>query len=90
MKFTNRTTRKKPFSKYQKQKNMQNTQEKTIQLDEKNFQKIMFIHNAVEKGWSVKKIGDSYIFSKKHENKREVFSKDYLEKFVESNLYLIE
>ena len=61
--------------------------EKTLQIDQKTFQKIMFIQNAIEKGWSVKKTGESYIFSKKHENKREVFSKDYLENFVESNVY---
>ena len=61
--------------------------EKTLQLDQKTFQKIMFIQNAIEKGWSVKKLGESYAFSKKHENKREVFHKDYLENFVESNVY---
>ena len=32
-----------------------------------------------------KKIKKSYIFTKKHENKREVFQEDYLEKFVLTN-----
>lgn len=57
-----------------------------IQLDKKDFQKMVFITNAIEKGWTVKKIEDSYIFTKKHEGKKEIFQSDYLEKFVESNL----
>jgi hypothetical protein len=45
-----------------------------------------FIMNALEDGWSVKKINHSYVFSKKHENKREVFLDSYLEKFIEYNM----
>jgi len=51
--------------------------------------KMIFIMNALENGWSVKKIsaedatkGYSYVFSKKHENRREVFLESYLEKFI--------
>jgi hypothetical protein len=57
-----------------------------VQISKKEFQKMIFIINAIEKGWSVKKIDDSYIFTKKHEGKKEVFQNDYLEKFVECNL----
>jgi hypothetical protein len=57
-----------------------------IQFSKKEFQKMVFIINAIEKGWSVKKIEDSYIFTKKHEGKKEIFQNDYLEKFVETNL----
>lgn len=46
---------------------------------------MIFIMNAIESGWSVKKHQDSYVFTKKHENKREVFMDSYLEKFVISN-----
>jgi hypothetical protein len=42
--------------------------------------------NALDTGWSIKKNGDSYIFTKKHENKREVFMENYLENFVVSNM----
>ena len=49
------------------------------------FQKMLFLTNAIEKGWTVKKSNDSFIFTKKHENKREVFQEDYLETFVSSN-----
>ena len=57
-----------------------------IQFSKKEFQKMVFIINAIEKGWSVKKVEDSYIFTKKHEGKKEIFKNDYLEKFVETNL----
>jgi hypothetical protein len=60
--------------------------EHSIQFSKKEFQKMVFIINAIEKGWSVKKIEDSYIFIKKHEGKKEIFQNDYLEKFVETNL----
>jgi len=42
--------------------------------------------NAIDTGWSVKKSEDNYIFTKKHEGKREVFMADYLEKFVTENM----
>ena len=60
----------------------------SIQLDKKYFQKMMFIHNAVEQGWTVKKNEESYIFTKKHENRREIFQSDYLEKFIQKNASL--
>jgi len=50
-----------------------------------NMNKMMFIMNAIESGWTVKKHEDSYVFTKKHENKREVFMENYLEKFVLAN-----
>lgn len=45
-----------------------------------------FVMNAVESGWTVKKIDEQYIFTKKHEGKREVFKADYLETFLRGNL----
>ena len=60
--------------------------ENQVQFSKKEFQKMVFIINAIEKGWSVKKTDDSYIFTKKHEGKKEIFQNDYLEKFVETNL----
>lgn len=53
--------------------------------ESKTFKKLNFLHNALEHGWSIKKQQDYYIFSKKHQNKREVLSNDYLEKFVLEN-----
>ena len=62
--------------------------EDQIQFSKKDFQKMIFIINAVEDGWSVKKIADSYIFTKKHEGKKEIFKNEYLEKFIETNLHI--
>ena len=53
-----------------------------------SLQKMSFIMNAIETGWSVKKSDDNYIFTKKHEGKREVFMADYLEKFINKNMRL--
>jgi hypothetical protein len=60
-----------------------------IQFDKKKFQKMLFLTNALEKGWSIKKINNKYIFRKKHENKKEIFQEDYLEKFIERNSKMI-
>lgn len=59
-----------------------------IEIPYKAFQRMIFINNAIEHGWTIKKSQDSYIFYKKHENKKEIFQSDYLEKFIESNLSL--
>ena len=58
----------------------------TVKLSKKEFQKMIFLMNVLEKGWSIKKIDESYIFTKKHEGKKEIFQSDYLDKFIESNL----
>jgi hypothetical protein len=59
---------------------------KEIQVEKKEFQKMLFLTNALEKGWTIQKTKSSYIFRKKHENKKEVFQADYLEKFIETNM----
>ncbi len=62
--------------------------ENNIKIDLKTLQKMAFIHSAIEKGWTAKKKGNHYVFQKLHEGKREVFSEDYLEKFLTENLEL--
>ena len=56
-----------------------------IKINKPMFQKMLFITNALEQGWSVKKSKDSYIFTKKYEGKKEIFAENYLETFVASN-----
>ena len=41
--------------------------------------------NALEKGWCIKKKDEQFIFTKKHEGKKEVFDENYLEQFIQSN-----
>ena len=55
-------------------------------IDFIELQKMSFLHNALNSGWSIKKQEDKYIFSKKHEGKKEVYLDTYLQKFIESNL----
>jgi len=57
-----------------------------VKMDRKHFQKLMFLNNALNDGWSIKKSAENYIFTKKHENKREIFQENYLENFIISNL----
>lgn len=57
-----------------------------IKMDRLAFQKTMFIMNALENGWTVKKKDDKYIFVKKNENRQEVYQEEYLRKFIETNM----
>jgi len=57
-------------------------------VDKIEIQKMIFIMNALDDGWSVKKTQDKYIFSKKHENKVEVFQDEYLATFILQNMKL--
>jgi hypothetical protein len=62
-----------------------------IKVDSKKFQKMIFIMNALDKGWKVKKVldqEDKYIFIKKHYEDKEIFLDTYLERFTEENLDL--
>ena len=57
----------------------------TSNLEKPLLRKLMFLSNALDKGWSIKKDKESYVFTKKHENRREVFKENYLENFLVSN-----
>jgi hypothetical protein len=57
-----------------------------LTIDKKKFQKMIFLYNALEEGWKIRKDADSYVFTKKHENRREIFQESYLETFLFSNL----
>ena len=47
--------------------------------------KMIFIFNALDNGWIIKKRNKQYIFYKKHNNDKQVFSEDYLTKFMQQN-----
>jgi hypothetical protein len=55
-------------------------------IDYLEFQKMAFIYNAINSGWEVKSRNDTYIFTKKHEGKKEVFLDSYLKQFIERNM----
>lgn len=48
----------------------------------KELSKIVFISNAIEDGWSVKKRNDLYIFSKHKGKEKQIYQEKYLEKFI--------
>jgi hypothetical protein len=59
---------------------------KNIKIDNIIFRKMNLIYNALDEGWSIKKKDNSYIFTKKHENKKEVLEDSYILKFLKTNL----
>lgn len=55
-------------------------------IDQLLYHKMKFIMNALEDGWKVNKKDNVYIFTKKHEQKRQVFEEKYLENFVKKHM----
>jgi hypothetical protein len=57
-----------------------------LKIDKNKLQKMLILYNAIDDGWAVKKKGDSYIFTKKHEGKREILHDSYLLTFMKTSL----
>jgi len=60
--------------------------DQTLKVESIKFQKMMFIFNALEEGWTVHKKRDAFIFTKSHEGKKEVLSDSYLLEFMKANM----
>ena len=58
---------------------------KQIEIEQTKFQKMVFLYNALDNGRSIKKRNNSYIFSKNHEGKKEIFESSYLSIFMKDN-----
>ena len=56
------------------------------EIDTLKMQKMIFIYNAVNSGWSVIKKGKNYVFSKPHNNDKEIYLDSYLTDFISDNL----
>lgn len=56
-----------------------------LDINTGKFYKMLFLFNALENGWTIKKKNKNYIFVKNHENKREVFDEKYLASFMKEN-----
>ena len=67
---------------------LKDLENENVKVDIIKFQKMMLLFNSIEQGWSVKKRDGSYVFSKPHENKKEVLEDSYLLKFMKTNLDL--
>ena len=59
--------------------------EKSLEIDKIKFQKMVFLYNALDNGWSIKKKQNSYIFKKNHEGKKEILNETYLSIFMKDN-----
>ena len=59
--------------------------DQSLEIDKIKFQKMVFLYNALDNGWSIKKTQNSYIFKKNHEGKKEVFNESYLSIFMKDN-----
>jgi len=57
-----------------------------VEIDQIKFKKMIFLYNALDNGWSIKKKHDSYIFTKNHEGKKEIFDESYLSIFMKDNM----
>jgi len=67
---------------------LKDLENQNVKVDAIKFQKMLLLYNSIEQGWSVKKRDESYVFSKQHENKKEVLEDSYLLKFMKTNLDL--
>ena len=57
------------------------------QLESIKIKKMAFFYNALNDGWTIKKIhGEKYLFTKSHEGKKQVFMDSYLTNFLKSNM----
>jgi len=59
-----------------------------VKVNMVQLQKMAFLFNAVENGWTINKKKNLYIFSKNHEGKKEVHLDSYLARFMKANLDL--
>lgn len=57
-------------------------------MDNTTFQKMCFIHNSLDNGWTVTKKDSLYVFTKKNEKRKEVVEDSYLMHFIKSNMDL--
>lgn len=56
-----------------------------VEIDSSKFKKMVFLYNALNNGWSIKKRKGAYIFTKNHEGKKEIFDEAYLSMFMKQN-----
>ena len=56
-----------------------------VKVNKIEFQKMLFLYNALNEGWTVKKKNETYVFIKNHEDKKEIFLESYLSKFISEN-----
>ena len=61
---------------------------KDLNLSSKEIHKIIFLYNALQDGWTIKKRDEKYIFTKHNNKDKEVYMDNFLEKFIIKNFNL--
>ena len=56
-----------------------------VNINKITFQKMLFLYNALNEGWTIKKKEECYVFVKNHEDKKEIFLESYLSTFISEN-----
>jgi hypothetical protein len=51
-------------------------------IDQKKIQKLIIISNALDDNWHIRKQDNNYIFSKKINGVKEIYSENFLNDFV--------
>ena len=59
---------------------------KSFEIDYITLQKMTFLYNAIESGWEVKRNENTYVFTKKHQGKKEIYNDSFLKSFIKANL----
>ena len=59
-----------------------------LNIDYIKLQKMAFLYNALENGWTIKKQDEVYVFTKNHQGAKEIFLDSYLRRFMKENIDL--
>ena len=59
-----------------------------LNIDYIKLQKMAFLYNALENGWTIKKQNEVYVFTKNHQGAKEIFLDSYLRRFMMENIDL--
>ena len=59
---------------------------KNTDIDFITLQKMKFIYNSILNGWSVEMKNNQFHFIRKHEGEQEIYSNEYLNSFINTNL----
>ena len=59
-----------------------------LNIDYIKLQKMAFLYNALESGWTIKKHKEVYKFTKSHQGAKEIFLDSYLRRFMKENFDL--
>ncbi len=63
-----------------------NVQNPFNNIDLLKIQKMIFLYNALEEGWTIQKKEQFYVFNKKHHGVKDVYLDTYIDTFIRNNM----